>query len=368
MNRVSKPQLIALLMLSIYMVDGRCQPSPKEIYVPFSDTRIQLIGRTAPAPDGSVRLGFPGSGFVFRSRGSSAILNIAADSSTSALTVVVDNGVPTLHLLKNGENHVLLIQDGASSSPHVVRVFKRTETGQGLVRLENIQLTGEDTLLDPPVLAQRKLLFVGDSVTCGAGVDRNDRCVEDPFLPANNAYDAFGMVLGRRLDAQATLVCYGGRGVTRDWRGLTFADGVLNGPDFIDLAIPADDPKLRSAWDPKSWQPDAVVIAFGTNDFNLQSTKPLDAKQFVTTYSSLLKRLLEEYPTATLFATEGPIVTNPLLPQYLQQAVDEVKSPRILHLASKHYPGNGCDGHPTRDQQRQIADDLESALRAKLQW
>ena len=40
------------------------------------------------------------------------------------------------------------------------------------------------------------------------------------------------MILSRRLDAQSELVCFGGRGVLRDYRGLGMGEGVLNATEF----------------------------------------------------------------------------------------------------------------------------------------
>jgi len=37
-------------------------------------------------------------------------------------------------------------------------------------------------------------------------------------------------------------------------------------------------------------------------------------------------------------------------------------------VKANHYPGNGCDAHPTYAQHQQIADDLEPILRKTLVW
>jgi hypothetical protein len=72
------------------------------------------------------------------------------------------------------------------------------------------------SLADPLPLPQRNLLFIGDPVTCVAGIDNWPVCPTEPNRHSNG-YDAYGMVLGRHLDAQAALVGYGGRGIVRDY-------------------------------------------------------------------------------------------------------------------------------------------------------
>jgi lysophospholipase L1-like esterase len=246
-------------------------------------------------------------------------------------------------------------------------VFKRTETWQGVITFRGLTMDAS-RLLSAPQLPQRRLMFVGDSVTCGTGVNFNTTCTNPVTDPSSDAYDSYGMLLGRRLDAQVQLVCYGGRGLERDYRGKGVADGVLNAPQFLDLTIAGDDAKSRIAWNAKNYTPDGIVVSLGTNDFSLEATKPLDQAAWVADYVALLKRLRAEYPHAVVLATEGAIVTNPLLRQYIQQAVAIVHDPKILWTESKHYPGNGCNGHPSREQHVHMAEDFEDVLREQLDW
>ena len=335
--------------------------------VPMNDAHVRIVGRYEARPDGVVRLGYPGSGFLVRFRGGSLGLTVTSSSNTSALTVVADHGEPRLVLLRKGEQTIALAE-GAEAGPHLVEVYKRTETWQGLVDLVSVSAGPGDELLSPPLLPVRKLLFIGDSVTCGAGVDSNAQCTEEPAHPNGDPYHSYGMVLGRRLDAQVDLVCYGGRGLERDYRGLTMKDGVLNAPDFVDLAIATDEPSTRAVWNAQRWSPEGIVVSLGTNDFNLQKTKPLHGPAFVADYVALLKRLRAEYPHATVFVTEGAIVTDPLLRQYVREAVAGMNDVHVQWAAATHYPGNGCNAHPTREQHGRMADDLEPLLRRGLHW
>ena len=331
------------------------------------DARFSFLGRYEAGNPKQPRFAFPGSGFEVRFSGVSLSLAIVSDSDTSALTVVIDHGDPTLKLLRKGEQVVSLATE-LNDGPHTVEVYKRTEAWQGVVTLLGLQVASGGRLLDPPPLPTRKLMFVGDSVTCGEGVNNNATCTPDPASPSNDAYHGYGMDLGRRLDAQVHLVCYGGRGLVRDYRGLGKSDGVLNAPEFLDLSIPSDEPANRAVWDHKKWIPDGIVVSVGTNDFNLETTVPLNGDAFVDEYLKFLKSLRGQYPNATVFATEGAIVTDPLLRRYVQDAVGRAQDSRILWVPATHYPGNGCNGHPTREQHHRIADDLEPVLRKALTW
>ena len=347
---------------------------PTGVVTPPSDPRIVLLGRVDKTDPAKPRFGYPGTGWTIRFQGTSVMVGVDSDSGTSALTVVLDGKQLSVEILQKGYNRFEVAAPptspatwDASSVVHTLEVLKRTETWQGVITFTDLMM-GNSKLLSAPRLPERRLMFVGDSVTCGVGVNNDATCTNPVTDPSIDAYDSYGMLLGRRLDAQAQLVCYGGRGLERDFKGHGVAEGTLNAPQFLDLAVATDDPKGRAAWDTKSYAPDGIIVSLGTNDFSLEATKPLDGTVWVGEYVALLKRLRAEYPHAVIMGTEGAIVTNPLLRQYIQQAVDQVHDPKILWVESKHYPGNGCNGHPSREQHVHMAEDFEDVLREKLGW
>ena len=210
------------------------QTAPAQILA--NDDRIQLIGRIDDRNPLRPRLAFPGTEIRLRLHGASMQIVVSSNSDKSALTIVVDHGTPRLQLLHAGSND-LPISVVPAEGDHTFEIIKRTETWQGILTFVSISLPEGATLLPPPMHPVRKLMFVGDSVTCGAGVNNNATCKPDPENPANDAYNSYGLLLGRRLDAEIQLVCYGGRGLVRDYRGLGIADTVLNAPQFLTLLI-----------------------------------------------------------------------------------------------------------------------------------
>jgi lysophospholipase L1-like esterase len=349
------------------LLAASAQAPPPPAVIPLSDAHVRIVGRYDGRAADHPRLAYPGSGLVFHMQGTSAQLAVASDSDKSALTIVLDHGAPGLQLLTPGNNTVSIAMP-VDAGPHTVEVIKRTETWQGILTLNGLTLAPDSVLLDPPPAPAHKLMFIGDSVSCGAGIDNNATCKPDPQLPANNVYESYGLLLGRRLDAEVQLVCYGGRGLERDYRGLALADSVLNAPDFLPLAIASDKPEGRVAWDAARFQPNAVFISLGTNDFNLQKTKPLDEEKWIGEYVAFLRKVRKDYPHAIIFVTEGAIVTDPLLREMVQRAAVQCNDPRVQYTPSAHYPGNGCDGHPTRIQHQHMADDLEPLFRRNLGW
>jgi lysophospholipase L1-like esterase len=357
---------LTVALLLVFVSTARAQSVTLQA-VPINDPHLRLIGRTDDRDPAHPRLAYPATGLEFRFKGIGAALDLTADTPNSALTIVIDHKAPTLAILTSGANTITLA-DGLDDFAHTVEIYKRTETWQGTLTLDGVTLAAGAALLDLAPLPRRKLMFVGDSVTCGVGIDNNAQCTKDPHLPDINAYESYGMLLGRRLDAETQLVCYGGRGLMRDYRGLTIADNVVNIPDFLALAIPSDKPEGRVPWDASRFQPDAIFMSIGTNDMNLEKTNPLDDTAWIAAYVSFLHKVRSLYPGSLIFVTEGSIVTDPLLARMVQRAAARSLDSRVIYVPSRHYPGNGCNGHPTGIQQRHMADDIEPVLRRGLNW
>ena len=127
--------------------------------------------------------------------------------------------------------------------------------------------------------------------------------------PAPNGDLSYGMRLGRALSAQAQLVCYGGRGLIRDWRGRR---DVPNAPQFFDLAVVDELPRLhpRATWDHAAYLPDVVVVSLGTNDFNLALGTFPEREEFVAAYVAFARAIRARYPRAAIILTEGAIVSD----------------------------------------------------------
>jgi hypothetical protein len=328
------------------------------------DPRIQIIGRVDRTDPAHVRMQYPGVAIRFRFTGDLAVAQIFSDSDNASVTLIVEGTKLQIHHLVKGANELAISAADLGPGPHTVEIVKRNGSWQGITVFEGLRLGNSASLIKPPPLPSRKLLFIGDSVTCGEGVDNYPVCPGDLYRSAN-AYDVNGMVLGRRLDAQSELVCFGGRGVVRDWQGHR---DVLNAPQFFNYSIPADDPAQRAKWTDDGWIPDAVVISLGTNDWNLQKTGPLTEEEFVSKYVGLVRDVRTHFPKAWIVLTQGSIVSDPVLSEWVQDTVKRVKDARVVWFASRHFPGSTCDAHPDKMQQLQMADDFEIELRKLLGW
>jgi hypothetical protein len=335
-----------------------------------NDAKIAVIGRVDSTVPGRLRVGYPGVAFRIHFEGTSLAMRASASTPNSLFSVFVDGSEPRILRLPAGENEVVLAE-GLTAGEHTVEVVHRTETWVGIVTVLGFRLGAGGSLLTPQPWPSRRMLFIGDSVTCGEAVERAPDWKKD--RPASwNAYRSYGMILGRIFDAQVHLVCYGGRGLIRDWQGRR---DVLNAPQFFDLAVP--DEKSASAWDHTAYIPDVVVVSLGTNDFSLGIGNFPEREEWVNNYVRFVRAIRARYPQAYIFLTEGAIVNDiadPTRPQksilsgYLKETAARLADPRVHVFASRHYTGDDSDAHPTGAQHAAMARDMEPVIRTAVGW
>lgn len=387
-----------MVATALLQVLGGCQPQPAlnaaapgaapagdvtvrlaPVLLAATDPRIGVMGRTVR--DGSrLEFGYPGVTLRVCFRGNRLWLTGGSNQGRSHLAVIHE-GRQVSELVLPKTNADVLVWEAPAWEPvgeHCVDVVHLTETWIGVVTLTSFRVEGE--VLPPAAFPERRLLFIGDSVTCGEAVRRKPECSKDETWW--DAYDAYGPIAARRLDAQFQLVCFGGKGVVRDWQGKT---DVLNAPEFFPLAIP-DEREWPYAL--AEYVPEGIVVSLGTNDFNPALGAFPARREFVTKYVSFVRALLAAYPAAQIWLTEGAIVSDEnversrtgspaetsgakqkaTLRSYLNEVVSLVAVSQVRHLPAQHYPADTCDPHPLASEHASMASDIVDGIRAQLRW
>lgn len=322
------------------------------------DVRVSHMGRTAVEADGALHFGYAGVTLTLMVEGHHLTMDAASSSANSLLDVVVDGGVPRTVRLDPRQRTYELFQD-AGPGPHRVEIVHRTETWQGVPAIARFSTDGQ--FLPAPALPDRKLMVMGDSVTCGTAMERGPG---DQNTPAWwNARVSYGMLLGQALHAQVQLVCYGGRGLVRSWNGHT---DEFQLPAFYDLAIP--DAAHPVKWKQADYDPDLILVAIGTNDFTQGIP---DRANYVDTYTAFVRTLLRGHPHAQIALTEGAILNGDkkqALTQDILDTVARVGDARVHAIPSDYHPGDAANMHPTTPQHAEMARELAPRLKALVGW
>jgi lysophospholipase L1-like esterase len=335
--------------------------------VPADDPRVRITGRVDSSHADRVRIGYPGVALRLRFEGTALAMRADATTPDVYFDVSVDGGLPRVLRLAAGQADAALAE-GLAGGVHTVELVHRNETWQGVVGVLGFLTDAGGRLLEPEPRPARRLLFVGDSVTCGENVDRAaGACRKD--ASHWNAAGSYGLRLARSLGAEAHLVCYGGRGLTRDWQGRT---DVPNAPRFFELALPEDG---GAAWDHAAFTPDAVVVSLGTNDFSAAAGALPEREAWVSAYVAFVRWIRALHPSAGVVLTEGAIVSDDparaartVLRDFLDETVRRLGDARVVHARAAHQPGDACDAHPTAEQHAAMARELEPYVRAAASW
>lgn len=323
------------------------------------DARVVRMGRTVATPEGALRFGYAGVTLRVAFEGTWLSMDASSSSGNSLLDVSVDGGAPITLRPGRQPGRILLVRNAAPGR-HTVELVHRTETWLGVPEIRDFVSDG--SFVAAPALPARKLVVMGDSVTCGTAMERpttGDK--NDPSWW--NARISYGMLMGRALDAQVQLVCYGGRGLVRSWNGHTDEYQL---PAFYALALA--DAAHPVTWKQADYDPDLILVAIGTNDFTPGIP---DGAQYVSTYVRFVQTLLRDHPRAQIVLTEGAILDGDkkaALTRYLNETVANSASARVHYVQSPHHPGDERDMHPTTPQHAAMAEELVPPLRRLMGW
>lgn len=316
---------------------------------------VHYVGRFDASDPTHVRMGWSGVGLVVRFNGTGA--SVTLDDKARYFTVVVDGAVQPPLATTPGEQSYPLAT-GLAVGEHVVELYRRTEGSFGPTVVVGVQVEGE--LLPPPAVS-RRIEVIGDSITCGYGNEGVSPC--DFSAETENHYRTYGAIAARALGAEIHTVAWSGKGV------------VYNFGDDKNEPLPTVYDRILAAsgdpWD-FSWQPDAVVINLGTNDFSTSDDPPEGL--FVPAYVEFLAHLRSVYPQAyilavapSLFGTDATKAEG-----YIQSAVAQraAEGDAAVGYADVNvmWLGSGCDGHPDAATHEAMGARLEEELKARLGW
>lgn len=353
-----------LLLFTLTTNAAKVYANNSNEYEILGNNKINIIGRYKGEPDNSLKMSYPGVTTGFTVNAKRAAIVAQSNTGNGRIDVLIDGVFShTLQISMQQTKYPLFFSD--TQVRHQVKLINRTESWQSINQLFSLEVV-DGTMLPSPPLPQRKLLVIGDSVTCGAAVSRGAQC--DTHINGHDARNSYAYKLADKLDANVHLVCFGGRGIIRSWDE---NPEDIQAPAFFEKALPFKD--IDAPWDHKQYTPDAIIVSLGTNDFNPGIP---DEFEFVSTYIDFVKHLNVTHPESHIFITEGGMLNdgNPERPnktiarKYLREIVKQADLSTVSFEPGRYYEGDACDSHPTAEQHEKMSQDLEAALRLHFNW
>jgi hypothetical protein len=259
------------------------------------------------------------------------------------LEVVVD-GKPYRFQTKFATNKITL--HGLGKGAHTITICKDTESGNGYLEFAGIECK---KLLQLPEKPSKKIEFIGNSITCGFGVDTSEiGCNKGQWYDQHNAYMAYGSLTARALNTQWEITSVSGIGMIHSCCGMQILMPQVY--DKIDLR---DD---SIAYDFNDYVPDLVTICLGQND-GIQ-----DSTAFCSAYVDFVKTVRNKYSNTKILLLSSPMADEKLrsvlknyltsIQNYFHQNGDE----NIYKYFFESQYNHGCASHPDLQEHREIAD------------
>jgi lysophospholipase L1-like esterase len=326
---------------------------------------IQYMGRFNFSNIKKVTFDWPGVCISANFTGTS--LSVRLEDGKNEYAVIVDNYAP--RILSTDTSKIYKVISGlADSISHTIIIQKRTETFVGKGVFSGFILDPGSILLQKEKRPERRIEFIGNSITCGFGDE--GETADCHFSPiTENANMSYAAITSRALNADYSMIAYSGRGVVRNY-GDTNKTSRDPMPSLYDRTCFYDS---TTKWNFSSWIPQVVVINLGTNDF---STKPFPDKDvFQKGYLDLVNRVRALYPGVTIFCIGGPMTEEPCVSYVREVVTNDQKMKREKNLffieIKKSYLAQsdwGCDEHPNILGMQKMADIIIPTIKLRMNW
>ncbi len=350
----------------------------------FIPEYVKKIGRTLFEQD-ILWCGLSGSGAAFYASGTKVVVTIVGDDTTSgnltegqARVAIFVDGVRTLDTMIDAPEKNLELWNGQTSRKALIEIVKLSECPMSTCGLKEITIEGEAASVEPAPSKECKIEFIGDSITCGYGIDREDpeTCFETATEDVTRAY---AYKVAKNLNAEYSMVSYSGYGIIS---GYTDTDqkvenqllplyyekvGFSYGKPFGTLQL------SDCSWDFRNYQPQLVVVNLGTNDDSYCQDDESRQQDYIEHYVEFLKTVRRNNPQAQILCTVGTmcerigVPTNQAVLQYSKETND---SQICFYQLPLQLPEDGLvsDYHPTEISHNKAATLLTEKISQLMGW
>ena len=341
---------------------------------------VKIYGRTL-YKDGVRYLGYSCTGLGFYFTGNRIEAGIWSNSPTmndnEAAWIAVfadDEEQPSRRIKLDKEEGRYLLYEGCGTKRTKIRLVKYSEASTAKIAIKEI-ITDSDSKPEPLEAKERRIEFIGDSITCGYGIE--GKLNEGDFTTAEeNPWEAYAAKTAGALGADFNLISWSGIGIISNYTEEDQPkDGWLMPPLYkytdkaMDLALGNNKQEL---WDNKRFIPDCIIINLGTNDQSYVKNIPERVELFGKKYNAFVKQVHENNPTAKIICTLG-VMGQDLCPEIERQVTalnkEDLKDVYYMKFdLQDEKDGLGTYWHPSLITQAKMAVKLESKIKEVMNW
>lgn len=270
-----------------------------------------------------------------------------------------------------------LYNEYSSEGKKKVRIEKLSEAAFGLVGISAIEIE-DSAFAEPTIPYERKIEFIGDSITCGYGVEALGP-LQLFKTSEENPEKAFAIRAAKALKAEYQLVSWSGIGTITNWipEDVNEPLNEILMPElykYTDLRLCEKLGLEKEYWDNSRFEPDLIVINLGTNDDSYVRKIPEREKEFAATYLPFLEQVHKANPQSSILCILGIMGRNLCHVEEDCVAQFKAKHPEV-HInyvwmveQDPELDGQGADYHPSAATQKKAARVVVSEIKKFMKW
>ncbi len=246
----------------------------------------------------------------------------SANADSQARVGIYVNGKRVIDDMVDQAEEVYSVIDSETEVTATVSLVKLSETANSILGIKEIKVVGSE--IKPTANKDMLIEFVGDSITCGYGVDDPDK--DHHFsTKTEDITKAYGYLTAQTLDADYSMVSLSGYGIISGYSGDGKKVPVQTLPQYYDKLgyswnycgsfSPSD-----TEWDFSKRQPDLIIINLGTNDDSYTKDNEELQEEYSLAYTEFIKTVREKNPDAKIVCAFG-VMGDRLYP-YVEKAVE----------------------------------------------
>lgn len=379
-------RLLVLLACALLLAVPACaenEEEPAMYTVTPNWENVKPLGRTHQLPD-SLWMCFSGSGAEFTFHGARCEVTIAGDNKAYPgdrdnlvrIGIYVD-GVRVVDEMIDAKEKTFTVLAAEEARDVTVRIVKLSETAMSTCGVKEIRVDDPEGIRPTPVKS-RKIEFIGDSITCGYGVD--DEVAEHHFsTTTEDATRAYAYRTAQLLDADYSLVSISGYGIISGYTATgeekVTAQQLPKFYEKLGFSYNTYQKKIAATvkWDFDAFRPDLIVINLGTNDDSYTLDNPERREEYRAAYVEFLKVVRRNNPDARILCTLG-VMGDRLYPMVYRAVADYKAETGDTNISAMKFDvqkasdGYVADWHPTAVTHEKAAAKLTAEIRKLMGW
>jgi len=250
----------------------------------------------------------------------------------------------------------ILLFDFNQEKKFKIKVILLSEASVGNIGIRNLEINtdiNENDIISPTEDKKYLIEFVGDSITCGYGIESN--APNESFDTGTENFEkTYAFLSAKELNFDYSAICYSGCGI------ITPGNKMINRYSEINSFANSTEWNFKYNNNKKA---DIIVINLGTNDRDLALSFRGD--YYSKDYSNFLQIVREKNPDSIIICIYGMMGREDLFPLILEgiESLNDDKIYGFLFPEQKFEDGYGAQYHPNEVSNKKWAKILTAIIK-----